>query len=109
MPSFRLREAKGLWNVQMTLAFQDSKGWMWFGAQDGLYRYDGLTYYAVGLPDSMPVSQVSALYEWNGLVWVGFRNGMIANMPVNSAFLPTDANATRMKSATSLQIGRAHV
>ncbi len=103
MPSFRLREAKGLWNVQMTLAFQDSKGWMWFGAQDGLYRYDGLTYYAVGLPDSMPVSQVSALYEWNGLVWVGFRNGMIANMPVNSAFLPTDANATRMKSATSLR------
>ena len=102
MPTFRLREMKELWNARMTLAFQDSKGWMWFGARDGLYRYDGLSYYAVALPDSMEPSLVSAMYEWNDHIWVGFRNGMIARMPVNSAF-PTSANDAKTKSADFLQ------
>ncbi|MBP6825694.1 MAG: histidine kinase [Saprospiraceae bacterium] len=102
-PVFRLREAKGLWNVQMTVAFQDSRGWMWFGAENGLYRYDGLTYYAVGLPDSLPPAPVSAMYEWNGSIWVGFQNGMIGTMPVNSTF-PTDASTTKGKGVARLQL-----
>lgn len=102
-PVFRLREAKGLWNVQMTVAFQDSKGWMWFGSKNGLYRYDGLTYFAVGLPDSMPSAAVSAMYEWNGYIWVGFRSGAICNIPVNSAF-PTEAGTEKRNGAIQLQL-----
>ncbi|MCB9306699.1 MAG: histidine kinase [Lewinellaceae bacterium] len=88
-PIFRLREAKGLWNVHMTIAFQDSHGWMWFGAKDGIYRYDGLSYQAVLLPDSLDAGSVSALYEWDGRIWAGFHSGAICYIPVNNAF-PTD-------------------
>ncbi|MBK8195806.1 MAG: hypothetical protein IPK76_22360 [Lewinellaceae bacterium] len=97
-PVFRLREAKGIWNVQMTVAFQDSNGWMWFGSRDGLYRYDGLTYQAIGLPDSFPAGPVSAMYEWGGRIWVGFEQGSIGFIPLNSVFRRRQAARARNTS-----------
>ena len=71
----------------MTTAFQDSRGWLWFGAEKGLYRYDGLGFQQVGLPDSLS-GAASALFEWDGRIWAGFQNGVIGFMPLNSAFMP---------------------
>lgn len=101
-PVFRLREAKGIWNVQMTVAFQDSHGWMWFGSRNGLYRYDGLTYQAIGLPDSFPAGSVSAMYEWGGRIWVGFEQGSIGFIPLNSVF-PSEASSPGKKYLATLQ------
>lgn len=102
-PVFRLREAKGLWNVRMTSVFQDSRGWIWFGTKNGLFRYDGLTFHPVGLPDSMQVAEVSALYEWGNRIWIGFRNGSIAFVPVNKVF-SADINTEKKKIAADLQL-----
>ncbi len=87
-PVFRLQEMKELGNVRMTTMLQDSRGWLWFGAEEGLYRYDGLTFHSVGLPDSLQHQAVSALYEWDGRIWAGFRNGAIGYLPAGSAFSP---------------------
>jgi len=87
-PVFRLLETKEIGEAQLTTIFQDSKGWLWFGAKNGLYRYDGLAFQQVKLPDSL-TSAVSAMYEWDGCVWIGFRNGSIGFLPLNSAFSPT--------------------
>ena len=71
----------------MTTVLQDSRGWLWFGAEKGLYRYDGLGFQQVGLPDSLS-GAASALFEWDGRIWAGFQNGVIGFMPLNSAFMP---------------------
>ena len=86
-PIFRLRETKELGDTHITAVFQDSRGWLWFGAEKGLYRYDGLSFQSVALPDSLS-GAVSALFEWDGRVWAGFRNGAIGYVPLNSAFMP---------------------
>lgn len=62
---------------------------MWFGAERGLYRYDGLTFQPVELPDTLTAG-VSALYEWEGRLWVGFDNGTIGFVLLNSTFMPAD-------------------
>lgn len=62
---------------------------MWFGAERGLYRYDGLTFQPVELPDTLTAG-VSALYEWDGRLWVGFDNGTIGFVLLNSTFMPAD-------------------
>lgn len=72
-------------NTQLTAVFQDSKGWLWLGGRNGLYRYDGLSFQAVGLPASFS-SAISALFELDGRLWVGFRDGAIGFVLLNSAF-----------------------
>lgn len=74
-------------DVHMTAVCQDSHGWIWFGAEQGLYRYDGLSYQPVVLPDTLK-GAVSALYEWNDRIWVGFRSGVIGYLPLKNAFVP---------------------
>ena len=37
----KLSVTEGLSNDYITTIFQDSKGYMWIGTQDGLNRYDG--------------------------------------------------------------------
>lgn len=105
-PVFRLQETKELGNAHITTAFQDSHGWMWFGAQNGLYRYDGLTFQPLGLPDSLALGAVSTLYEWDGRVWAGFQNGAIGYVPVNSAFalMGMNTDAGKKKHAADLQL-----
>ena len=39
-----LTDANGLSQSSVTCIFQDSKGFMWFGTQDGLNRYDGYNF-----------------------------------------------------------------
>ncbi|HRI58766.1 MAG TPA: two-component regulator propeller domain-containing protein, partial [Saprospiraceae bacterium] len=96
-PVFRLRETKELGEAHTTKVFQDSRGWLWFGAEKGLYRYDGLAFQPVGLPDSL-TGAVSALFEWNGRIWAGFDNGLIGYMEQNSAFVPA-TNAHKQYTA----------
>jgi len=39
-------EISGLQTSIINALMQDSKGYMWFGTADGLYRYDGYTFKA---------------------------------------------------------------
>ena len=96
-PIFRLRETKELSDAYMTTVVQDSRGWIWFGAENRLYRYDGLSFQTVNLPDSVSGS-VSALFEWDDRLWAGFRDGTIGYMPVSSAFT-IEANGQKQNAA----------
>lgn len=61
------------------------------GAEEGLFRYDGLTFQSVALPDSTREA-VTALFEWNGRIWAGFRDGSIGFVPLNGANAATSGN-----------------
>lgn len=59
---------------------QDSKGFMWFGTQSGLSRYDGVNFKiyknVAGDPQTLSMDFITSLYEDNrGYIWVGTNGG----------------------------------
>jgi signal transduction histidine kinase/ligand-binding sensor domain-containing protein len=67
-------------NVVLAIA-QDSRGFMWFGTEDGLNKYDGyaFTVYKHDPDDPTTLSDdyVSVIYEdREGVLWIGTRNGL---------------------------------
>jgi ligand-binding sensor domain-containing protein len=63
--------------TQQLLKAKDS--WMYFGTDQGLFRYDGNIFRKIECSDSMREEIVTALYQdYNDKIWVGFRSGQIA-------------------------------
>jgi len=72
--------ADGLPENTIRCILQDHLGYMWFGTQNGLVRYDGynMKIYQPDLKDSLSISdrQIYALYEdKSGTLWVGTEKG----------------------------------
>lgn len=70
----------GLSQSTVNCILQDSRGFMWFGTQDGLNKYDGYTFitYKHDPFDSTTISDnyIRSIYEDNsGVLWIGTRNG----------------------------------
>lgn len=71
--------------------FQDSKGFMWFGTEDGLNRYDGKNF-IIYRGDANSNHDIS--YKWieqikedsQGNLWFGSRGGLTRFNPVNEKF-----------------------
>nr|WP_172642224.1 two-component regulator propeller domain-containing protein [Allocoleopsis franciscana] len=60
--------------------FQDSQGFMWFGTQDGLNKYDGydFTVYKYNALDAYSLSDnfITSIYEdKSGIMWIGTDGG----------------------------------
>ena len=60
--------------------FQDSQGFLWFGTQDGLNRYDGYEFkvfrHNPQNPDSLSNNFIWSIFEdSNGGLWIGTRSG----------------------------------
>ena len=73
-------ENDGLSGTAMTAIVQDSAGFMWFGAQTGLSRYDGYTftnfYHDPDDPASPLYDSIESLYvDREGTLWVGYHHG----------------------------------
>jgi ligand-binding sensor domain-containing protein/signal transduction histidine kinase len=71
---------QGLSQSSVRVIFQDSRGFLWFGTEDGLNRYDGYTFKIYkpqpGNPNSLSDGWVSAMVEdAEGHLWVGTRLG----------------------------------
>ncbi len=71
---------EGLSQSVIKCIVQDSKGFMWFGAQDGLNKYDGCgveIYRPVpGDPDSLAVNGIAKIHEdRRGVLWIGTDGG----------------------------------
>jgi ligand-binding sensor domain-containing protein/serine phosphatase RsbU (regulator of sigma subunit) len=71
---------QGLSMGVVNCVLQDSRGFMWFGTQDGLNKYDGynITVYKNNPLDSNSLSNnfINALYEdKNGILWIGTDGG----------------------------------
>ncbi|GAB3903983.1 sensor histidine kinase [Larkinella knui] len=81
----------GLSQSGVYCVLKDSRGYVWFGTQDGLNRYDGyqITHYKHNPFDSTTLShdQIMSLYEdARGKIWVGTVNGLNQYDPVTGHF-----------------------
>jgi ligand-binding sensor domain-containing protein len=77
----RLGITEGLPNPTVHTIVQDRRGFMWFGTQDGLARYDGTTMRVYRSsekdPTSIPPGDLTALtQDASGSIWVGTENGV---------------------------------
>ena len=71
---------QGLSQSSIHVIFQDSRGFMWFGTQDGLNRYDGYTFKIYkpdpDAPSSLSDRWITAILEdKEGYLWIGTRQG----------------------------------
>jgi len=77
----RISIEDGLSQSDVYCIFQDSRGFMWFGTQDGLNRYDGYNFKVYKNdpenPHSMSNNYVYSIYEdRSGTLWVGTEGGL---------------------------------
>src|SRR4051812_6577129 len=71
----------GLTNYYIKCIQQDKSGFLWFGTEEGLFRYDGYTFTAYkNFPadnQSLCNNNIEFLYpEEDGSLWVGSRGGL---------------------------------
>ncbi|MBN2597420.1 two-component regulator propeller domain-containing protein [Labilibaculum sp.] len=87
----RITINEGLSLSSVYCIFQDSKGFMWFGTEDGLNRYDGKNF---TIYRSNPENTNSISYKWieqiiednSGNLWFGSRGGLTRFNPVTEIF-----------------------
>lgn len=77
----RLTIDEGLSQSTVFAIWQDQYGFMWFGTQDGLNKYDGYTFtvYKNNPEDPATIADnfVRAIYEdQNGTLWIGTNGGL---------------------------------
>ncbi|MEM6784329.1 MAG: two-component regulator propeller domain-containing protein, partial [Bacteroidota bacterium] len=71
----------GLSHSRVNAIAQDVEGFLWFGTDDGLSRYDGTSFrvyrHDPADPRSLPHSRVTTLHvEDDGTLWVGTQQGL---------------------------------
>jgi ligand-binding sensor domain-containing protein len=71
----------GLASNWITSIFQDSRGYLWLGGDEGVSVYDGVGFKNYGVADGLPVSHVWCVYESRrspGTMWIGtHRHGVV--------------------------------
>ncbi|BAX82025.1 sensor histidine kinase [Labilibaculum antarcticum] len=87
----RITINEGLSLSSVYCIFQDSKGFMWFGTEDGLNRYDGknFTIYRSDPENSNSISNKwieQVLEDRSGNLWFGSRGGLTQFNPVSEIF-----------------------
>jgi len=87
----RLSVDDGLSQHSVINILQDRQGFIWFGTQAGLHRFDGyrLTVYRndTSDPGSLPDNYVSASYEdADGYLWFGTKGGLARYDPATGRF-----------------------
>ena len=89
----RLTINDGLSLSSVYTIYQDSKGFMWFGTEDGLNRYDGRNF-NIFRPE--PANANSLAYKWtelifedsHGKLWFGSKGGLTRFDPEVELFTP---------------------
>lgn len=86
----RINGENGLSQSHVKSILQDSRGFMWFGTQNGLNRYDGTSMKIFHCHDpkaGKSNSVISALFEHpDGQIWVGTDNGIYLYNPAKESF-----------------------
>ena len=96
----RLTIDDGLSLSSVYFIYQDNKGFMWFGTEDGLNRYDGKNF-KIFRPDSQNPNSIS--HKWidqicedkSGILWFGSRGGLTRFDPRKEIF-------TQYKSSSAI-------
>lgn len=84
----QLHSTQDLGDIRLTTVYQDSHGWLWLGAHEGVYRFDGQEYMPVKFPEEVKGEPAKVLFESHSKLWVGFQNGMIAFLSNVNSSLP---------------------
>lgn len=110
----RYSSRDGLSQVTVRCMVQDRRGFMWFGTQDGLNRYDGYRFITYQPEDDNPGSishiAISALCEdAEGKLWVGTDGGLNRYDPERETFTRFFHNAADPRSIGSDYISVLHV
>ena len=99
----------GLSQSTVTCILKDKYGFMWFGTEDGLNKYDGyrFTIYRNNLSDKSSVAgnSISALYEDKaGNLWIGSKGGLSRYNRLSNTFINYYANPTDNSTLTNSSI-----
>jgi ligand-binding sensor domain-containing protein len=85
---------RGLSQSTVQCALQDRRGFMWFGTEDGLNRFDGYQFlvyrHKVRESGSIPDNDIRALHEHptDGTLWIGTYNAALCSFnPVTEKFV----------------------
>jgi len=66
-------------SIQVNKVFQDKVGFIWYGTDKGLFKFDGINLKRFTTADSLPDNHVTAIAEDSlGNVWTGHKNGKLA-------------------------------
>lgn len=100
---------EGLSQYSVHTILQDSRGFLWFGTQDGLDRYDGhdFVHFKYKFNDSTSISanNISSIVEDdNGYLWIGTTNGLNKYDPVENIFTRFFHNKDNVNSMSGNEI-----
>ncbi|HTE51234.1 MAG TPA: two-component regulator propeller domain-containing protein [Kofleriaceae bacterium] len=89
----RLGLSEGLPQFHVTSIAQDRVGFMWFGTEEGLARYDGAAFvvyrHQTDGQGPLPSSSVTALaMDHKGKLWIGTAAGLVSYDPTTDSFAP---------------------
>src|SRR3569832_1681276 len=66
-------------SLHINVIFQDRTGYMWYGTNNGLFKFDGVTQKQFRASDGLPDENVTALaQDSSGKIWTGYKNGKLA-------------------------------
>lgn len=87
----RISTEKGLSQAKVYVSFQDSQGYLWFGTEDGLNKYDGYNFevYKYNPTDARSISSniIRCIYEDSRQnLWIGTDNGLNTYQRTNGTF-----------------------
>jgi len=69
---------RGKEEYNVNIIYQDPKGWIWFGTDHGLFRFDGVSNILFSTADSLASNNITALHSTHDeKLWVGHKNGEI--------------------------------
>ncbi len=83
--------------VKVNIVFQDKSGFVWCGADKGLFKFDGLNRISFSTADGMPVENVTTIaQDSTGRIWAGLKNGRIIFLEngIVNTFQPAEGNTS---------------
>ena len=85
-PFFKYHQlSKGSQNFRINKLYQDKKGFIWIGTNDGLLKFNGLKFSDHPIDTSLGSKQVTAIYEDDkNNLWVGFSSGNVGILQKDS-------------------------